>query len=148
MSERESRLVKASLANVDSTETIDVLWNPERYAIQRRNLLRTPRVLAGALHAGAPRPVHLSSSERRFETELFVDTTDGPAGSSRDARPVVERLVAWMSPQPGRVRPDQIVFVWGPFRFVGAIEAIEEEWVRFDSDGTPVRAWVTLVLRG
>ena len=148
MSEGESRLVKASVANVDSTEAIDVLWNPARYTSRRRNLLRTPRVLAGALHAGASRPVHLASSERRFETELFVDTTDEPVGPNRDARPVVERLVAWMSPPPGRVRPDQIVFAWGPFRFVGAIETIEEEWVRFDSDGTPVRAWVTLVLRG
>ena len=148
MSESESLLVKAVLANVDSTESVEVLWNPARYTIQRRNTLRTPRVLAGALHSGATRAVHLSSSERRFETELFVDTTDEPVGSSRDARPVVERLVAWMSPASGRARPDQVVFVWGSFRFVGAIEVIEEEWIRFDSDGTPVRAWVTLVLRG
>jgi hypothetical protein len=48
---------------------------------------------------------------------------------------------------PGTRAAPRVVFVWGPFRFAGAIEELEEEWLRFDPDGTPVRAWLRVTLR-
>lgn len=134
-------LTKASLACSATLETIDVLWNPSRYRIERRNVLDAPLLVGGAAA-----PARLSGRVERFDTSLFIDTTDRD-GIERDARAIVETLVRWMG-QPRRERPGahSVVFAWGGFRFAGAIEAIDEEWIRFDPDGTPVRARLSLVL--
>ena len=135
-------LVRASLVRVDTLETFDVLWNPARYRIERRRRLHAVEVL-GAARA------HLEGvgREELFRTELFVDTTDRPAGPGRDARAVVEVLASWMGVAAQSAGLCQVVFVWGSFRFAGVLDVVEEEWLRFDPDGTPVRAWVTVVLR-
>lgn len=135
-------LVKASLTEVDSLETIEVLWNPARYRVSRRNFLHSAAVIGRS--AGGD--LQLAGGQERFETELFLDTTDRPRGEERDARRVVERIARWMRPGLPGGEPARVVFLWGPFRFAGAIESLEEEWIRFDTDGTPVRAWLSLVL--
>ena len=53
----------------------------------------------------------------------------------------------WMQPPAGELRAPRIAFVWGPFRFLGVIETLDEDWIRFDADGTPVRGWLSLVMR-
>ncbi len=141
----QTALVRAALACVETRETLAVLWNPARYRLDRRNLLHTSE----AIVAGGPAPGPVSSGrEERFETTLFIDTTEESPGPGRDARRIVDRLVGWSERvRPGLSAPSRVVFVWGPFRFDGVLESIEEEWLRFDADGTPVRAWVTIVLR-
>jgi hypothetical protein len=141
-----ARLVKAILVQPDRLETVTVLWNPSSYRIHRRQRLRAPALAPPAAAAPGARPLAGGGREEWFETELFVDTTERQ-GAERDARAIVERLAGWMSCAAPAGRPLEVVFNWGPFRFAGAVESIEEEWVRFDADGTPVRAWVTLVLR-
>ena len=135
-------LVKASLTRVETLETIEVLWNPARYRLQRRNFLHSPAVIGRS--AGGD--VQLAGGQERFETELFLDTADIPAGEDRDARRIAERIAQWMRPSSPGGDPARVVFLWGPFRFAGVIESLEEEWIRFDPDGTPVRAWISLGL--
>ena len=94
-----------------------------------------------------PAPVELAAGgAERLSTQLLLDTTEAE-GASRDARLEVERLERWSLPAAGRLLPPRLLFLWGSFRFRGVIESLAEEWVLFDPDGTPVRAWVDLVLR-
>ncbi|MBI4585642.1 MAG: hypothetical protein HY717_16650 [Planctomycetes bacterium] len=142
-------LVKASLAHLETLEAVDVLWNPAQYRLSRQNRFlagSAPPRLAGA-GAGSYEGLQVAASEEWFETRLFIDTTDAPPGPARNARAFVEKIARWMVPLPGSVHPPRVVFIWGPMRFAGAIESMDEEWLRFDPDGTPVRAWVALRLR-
>lgn len=135
-------LEKATITNLETLESLEVLWNPETYRVRRtrRPAPPAPPGLGGPFWdvAGAAR--------ERFSTRLFVDTTelDGP---ERDSRRRVERLESWARPGPSSGSPPRVLFSWGPFRFRGAIEDLSEEWVLFDPDGTPTRGWVEVTLR-
>lgn len=136
-------LVKATLTRMDTLDTMAVLWNPAGYRIERRSELGAPSVL-GRRTAG---DYLVAGGEERFRTRLFLDTTESPSGKERDARYQAQTLASWMEPPSGEIRAPRVAFVWGPFRFQGAIESLDEDWIRFDPDGTPVRAWLDLVLR-
>jgi len=131
---REDRgLLRAAMARVDAPEDrLEVRVNPGGYKLLRR----------------APGRGDLVPADRReeFSTEIFIDSTD-LAGPDRDARRAAVTLRRWMDPLPGRLHPPKVLFAWGTFRFAGAIEAVEEEWIRFDPDGTPVRGRLRIVLR-
>lgn len=143
VTEVETNLVKATLTSLESLQTVTVLWNPSRYRLRRRSHLAVPRVLGQS----AADALRVCGGEERFETRLFLDTTDQSPGETRNARRIADVLSSWMQPPDGEIRPPRVAFIWGPFRFDGAIELLEEEWIRFDPDGTPVRAWLTLALR-
>lgn len=87
-----------------------------------------------------------AAGTERFETRLFFDATRSE-GAARDLREPMARLELWAEAAAGSSLPDEVLFAWGSFRFRGVIEELEEECVRFDPDGTPVRAWVDITLR-
>ena len=137
-------LARAALCRLDGPEgieTLDVSWNPSRYALKR-----TARLARTETLGGRSEPSALAGASEEFRTELFIDTGSEPA-ERRDGRRAAETLRSWMSPSPGSLLPPRVLFAWGSFRFAGTIEEIEEEWVRFDPDGTPVRGSIRLTLR-
>ncbi len=135
-------LVKAVLTHLASLESFPVLWNPRGYALARTN-----RLVASAVPGAGPGAAQFAAGgEQRFVTRLFLDST-GSSGPERDLRAAVERLERWAEPEAETGLPSRVVFHWGSFRFRGVIEDLREEWVLFDPDGTPIRAWVDLVLR-
>ena len=137
MEEKLNGLVKAELTALHSLETVTVDWNPRKYTLSKRNQLAPVGMQVGTLTA----------CEERFSTELFLDSTRRPLGE-RNLREVAEKLEGWMDPQSPGGSPPKIVFLWGPFRFTGYIDQLDEDWVRFDPDGTPVRGLIRLEMRG
>ena len=137
MEEKLNGLVKAELTDLGSMETVTVDWNPRKYSLSKKNQL-APAGLQAATPGGC---------EERFSTELFLDSTRRPL-DERNLREVAEKLEGCMDPQSPGGPPAKVVFLWGPFRFTGYIERIEEDWVRFDRDGTPVRGLIRLEMRG
>jgi hypothetical protein len=135
-------LVKATLTHLETLESFPVLWNPRSYRLTREH-----RLVAQPVLGGGPAPVELAAGgAERLSTRLLIDTTEA-AGADRDARLEAERLERWSVPVDGQLLPPRLLFLWGSFRFRGVIESLAEEWVLFDPDGTPVRAWIDLVLR-
>jgi hypothetical protein len=137
----ESVLVKASLTHLDSLETFTVLWNPASYRVERRNALVAPSPLGGA---GAPQ--FAAGGAERFSTTFLLDSSESE-GEARDLRARVEILERWALPSAATGLPPRLLFHWGSFRFRGVVEDLGTEWERFDPDGTPIRVWVSLVLR-
>ena len=137
MEEKLNGLVKAELTDLGSMETVTVDWNPRKYSLSKKNQL-SPAGMQAATPGGC---------EERFSTELFLDSTRRPL-DERNLREVAEKLEGWMDPQSPGGPPAKVVFLWGPFRFTGYIDQIEEDWVRFDPDGTPVRGLIRLEMRG
>jgi hypothetical protein len=137
MQENLNELVKAELTHLDSLETVTVDWNPNKYTVSKRRELAA----AGAPGAAAP------SCEEHFSTRLFLDSTRRTP-QERNLRETAQKLEGWMDADSPGGPPPKIVFLWGPFRFAGYIESLDEEWVRFDPDGTPVRGFIRLQMRG
>jgi hypothetical protein len=133
-------LVKATITHLATLESFPVLWNPSSYRISRSLRPGVPPLIgsAGDVQSAAGR-------EERFTTRLFLDASEGE-GPARDLRAAVERFERWARVEDGGL-PPHILFSWGPFRFRGTIEVLEEEWIRFDPDGNPVRGWIDLSLR-
>ncbi len=124
---------KATLSRIGAAgplETVEVRWNPSAYRLRH-------------LAAAAPGPFGRESSE--LSAELFVDAT-AEAGAARDATRIARTRRGWLAP-PAGVRPEKVLFVWGSFRFAGILACMDEEWIRFDPDGTPVRGRIRIVLR-
>ena len=143
MAEEESmaRATLTRLSGAGGPETVPVRWNPAGYRLRR-----AAPAAAGADLCGRPAPGPLLRRREELSTELFLDTT-GEEGEGRDARRAVEVLRAWMEAPPGALVPPRVLFHWGTFRFAGRIEEIDEEWIRFDADGTPVRGRLRLTIR-
>jgi hypothetical protein len=135
-------LVKATLTHMTTLETFPVLWNPQGYTLHRVNRFADIGAPGSSLR---PLGASLGGSER-LTTRLFLDSTE-LTGIERDLRALVERLERWAEPESGIGLPPRILFFWGSLRFQGVIEELREEWVRFDPDGTPTRAWLDLTLR-
>jgi len=127
---------RATLTRLDGPgdlQTVTVKWNPAGYRVRRSALRSAPELLGGR------EPVE-------FSTELFLDTT-GETGVNRNASRLVDVLRSWMDPLPGDLLPPRVLFLWGSFRFAGIIAEMDEEWIRFDPDGTPVRGHLRLLMR-
>jgi hypothetical protein len=135
--------VRATLTRLSGPGAGDhpVRWNPAGYRLRR-----AAPVAAGAGAGGRATATPLGFGRDELSTELFLDTT-GEEGEGRDARRTVEVLRGWMEAQPGTLVAPRVLFHWGTFRFAGRIEEIDEEWIRFDADGTPVRGRLRLTIR-
>jgi phage tail-like protein len=102
-----------------------------------------------------PRDLRLTRSQAdgeapataRLALELWFDAT-----GEGDVRRLTERVGYFATPRPGEDRkapgPPGVRFAWGGFRFDGHVEALEETLDVFSADGRPLRARVSLSLRG
>ncbi|MCZ6793907.1 MAG: hypothetical protein O7J95_09885 [Planctomycetota bacterium] len=135
-------LVKASLTHLGNMESFTALWNPERYTLSRRSRVAAPDVLGRSVS-----PVQLTcGGVEEFTTDLLLDSSRSDPGA-RDLRSLVDKLESWMDPPGPGALPERLLFSWGNFRFRGILVSLDQVWVRFDPDGTPVRGWLRLRLR-
>lgn len=135
-------LVKATLTHLESLESLTVLWNPTSYHLEKRNRFAAP----GGVGVGGGAPQYVAGGAERFFTRLFLDSTR-ERGPQRDLSLWVARLERWFRADGVRWLPPRVLFAWGSFRFRGHLEALDEDWQRFDADGTPVRGWLDIALR-
>ncbi len=140
-SEPSARASLTRLEGPGGIQTVEVKWNPASYRLRRASQQSTPERLGAGEGAQM-----LAVSKEEFSTELFLDTT-GEGGVNRNAQGMAEILRGWMDPLPGGLLPSKVLFLWGTFRFVGFIEEMDEEWIRFDPDGTPVLGRLRLLMR-
>ncbi len=156
----ETELVRATISRLDGgggrIETLEVAWNPASFRLRRGTaepLSLSPHLSADVPTGVSPRlsgvaPLGANIGET-LSMELPIDTASRPGGDGdRDARRVPATLRSWMDPLPESLAPPRVLFLWGPQRFAGFIEDVEEEWTRFDPDGTPTRGRVRLTMRG
>ena len=90
-----------------------------------------------------PRALTLSYSAEdaaaRLAVELWLDGDDVVG--------LAQRVAYFATPRDGGGTP-RVRFVWGELRFDGEIEALEETLDFFSPDGRPLRAGLSLSLRG
>lgn len=134
------RLERAVLLDLDSGEENGVQFNPSDYLIEKEVGWKEQDV-AGR---DAPAVEFTSGARRRLTTSLVFDTSD----ASHDVRVHTGRIekLALVDRGLRPPRPPRLLFRWGGFEFRCVLQSCASRYLLFDSDGTPLRAELRVVL--
>ena len=139
---------------------IKVPFNPKDYSISK--LVHWPRQTYGfSYSSGSPQADRKKNAPgltfgggegRSLSLELFFDTTEEINPFKTDVRNLTNPLVALTRIEPHLGRPPVCVVNWGrspaghnsDFPFTGVVSRLDQHFTLFRSDGTPVRANVSL----
>lgn len=145
----QAQLVKAKFKNLDSNESIEVMFNPPNYEFTKTNVWtdRTTKGenTPGAIDFGGGKSANLN-------IDLFFDTH--VAGTDvRTAYTNKLWKLAMVSPDvrdatTGKSRPPTVEFQWGQaWSFKAVVESMTQRFTLFLPNGTPTRAEVKMVLK-
>lgn len=136
---------KAIIVNRDTGKSIDVMFNPEQYTVNRDN--NFAQVAVPGLRAPLLQFVH--GNAQTLEMELLLDTVEAHSAGSRalngagdDVRPLVNAIVGLLDINPSTHAPPILLFCWASFAFTCVLTKATQQYTMFRSDGAPVRAKV------
>jgi hypothetical protein len=138
-------LVKAVIREAEGSQSVTCAFNPTEYTIAKSAEWRQPTHLAAA---SAPIAEFIGTRPRQLSTTLLFDSW----GSGRSIAGDVDQLLAWTNPTAsslsrGDPQPPPLTFTWGRNRFFKAyLQSATAVYKLFDTDGTPLRATVSVVL--
>ena len=140
---RKAELVEISSGNnPQPVGTADVVqFNPTTLRVQISN--RT----AGGRQAGAQARQRPGTGEMQVSFELVFDTAD-EGGDVLRKTAIVERYVRPKGNRRGEEAPPRVQFTWGSFMVQGTMESANLDLDLFDADGTPLRARVSVTIKG
>jgi hypothetical protein len=134
-------LVKAKIVNVsvDPEQSIDVLFNPTDYGINR-----------GANYTEMPVPglrtpilQFIRGEAQTIDLELFLDGTNKRQPIETD----LNKLRKFVNIESELHAPPVCRFEWGDVRFQGVVTSLKEKFQLFAEDGRVLRARVTLSIK-
>ncbi len=134
-------LQKAKIFNVsvEPPTSVDVLFNPTEYGIDR-----------GAFHAELPVPglrtpilQFVRGEQETLELELFLDRTNRRLTVEED----LEKLRSFVRIDSELHATPVCRFQWGRVKFQGVVASFRERYKLFSEDGNVLRARVTLVFK-
>lgn len=146
-----SVLEKAKLVEISSDEKatpsgeVDVQFNPTTLRLQ----------LTASLPKDTPPGSQVRQSNGSTSATLSLDLVFDTADEGTTTRPVsvrektamVERFVIAAPNTPNKEKPPKLRFIWGDFQFDGVVNNITIDFDLFASDGTPLRAKVSLSIQ-
>ena len=132
-------LTKAKLVNLDTNDTMDVLFNPKEYSIQK-SVQWEPHKSPGL---DTPEQEFTSGNPSVLSVELFFDTYEDKA----DVTKVTTKVYNLALVDPNKHRPPLVRFDWGPTMFKGVVESLTLRYTMFLPDGTPCRATANLSIK-
>ena len=136
-------LTKAYLVNLETGEEIQCLFNPNEYSISKSNNWKEKSTRRG----NVPRLEFTGGGPTELKLDLFFDTYE-KGGSARDYVKDIISLTQISQSGSGDPEPPRCMFSWGTnFEFEAVITNISARFTLFRSDGTPVRATVSLTLK-
>jgi contractile injection system tube protein len=149
-----TNLVKAQLCELEGNESgrevpgtqVDVQFNPTSLRVSINN--RT----AGGQQAGSQARQRPGTGEIQVSFDLVFDTadegtTDAPVPVTRKTQ-MVEKFVRPRGSSPAQQTPPRVQFRWGSFLVQGVMESANSDLDLFAADGTPLRAKVSVSIKG
>jgi len=141
-------LEKATITNTVTLEAVQVLFNPEDYALNREiNYAQT--VIPGL---SGPLLQFVAGNLQTLEMNLFVDSYEAHKAGSRvinkahdDVRKLTSQIAGLMNIDPTTHAPPVLIFTWASLAFRCVLARMNQRFVMFLEDGTPVRAQLGLV---
>jgi LysM repeat protein len=132
-------LVKVQITVKHTGESVQALFNPEEYTINKDNNFASQAIpgLSGPLLQ------FVHGNMRTLEMELFFDTWDSPAPAKRDVRELTNRVVRLMEIDPDLHAPPALRVSWASLQFDCVLARVSQKFIMFADDGRPVRARLT-----
>jgi len=123
----------------EGQDEIEVLFNPTNYSVDKANTIA--EIAIPGLEAPILQYVH--GNTRTLSMELFCDTYE----EQTDVSEVTDDIYGLLEIDPDtHVAPICDIF-WGSFSFRGVLDHCSGRFTLFLSDGTPVRATLTVVFK-
>jgi len=132
-------LEKAKLINVDTNDSMDVLFNPKEYSIQK-SVQWEPHKAPGL---DTPEQEFTSGNPAVLSVELFFDTYE----AKTDVHDHTDKVMALALVNADKHRPPLVMFQWGTTKFEGVMESLTLRYTMFHSDGKPCRATANLSIK-
>lgn len=122
------------IVNGKTKETIEVMFNPGEYSIDKSNNYdwTSPQ--------GSPNPIgnYQSGGSTTLNIELFFDTYE----KGTDVRTHTKKIAGLLEKSKGADSPPVCQFVWGSLMFKGIVQKVNQTYTMFLESGIPVRAKV------
>jgi hypothetical protein len=133
-------LEKAKIKVEGKNEAINVMFNPNEYSISHTASLQTEP------ETDTSNPSFNGLTLDDFEVVLMFDTYEKKS-DVRKLTGEIQKLAMPTIEGTKRKKPPVCLFVWGSFTYKGIIYKIKQEFTLFLSDGTPVRAKLTVTFK-
>jgi hypothetical protein len=134
-------LEKLKITNTDSKEEFEVLFNPAEYTFESSSKWEEKK--------GNRRPPELQytgGERKKLSMDLFFDTYETKQDVRQYTAKFAQLLVVTTNNGNNGKRPPVVQLSWGPanpdsgFPFVCVLASLKQQFVLFASNGTPVRA--------
>lgn len=122
----------------NSKHDVSVQFNPETLKLSYANQVSE----AGKASVGGEQ--HIGGGSTKLAVQLWFDVTAPVDGGASDVRELTEKILYFITPDPGTNTPPVLRFEWGTFNFEGVVESIEESLEFFSPEGVPLRASVSI----
>ena len=120
-------------------QPIPVLFNPTQYSLDKSNQIAE----IGIPGLGAPILQYVRGNTRTLSMELFFDTYE----QQTDVREHTNRIYELLAIDSDTHVPPVCTFTWGKFNFECVLDRVGGRFTLFLSDGTPVRATLSVTLK-
>src|SRR5688572_9445832 len=130
------RVLDPNDLSAEPKRQISVQFNPEEYSLNKDNNFASQAV------PGLSSPIlqFVNGNLRTLEMELFFDTVD----AQTDVRVETNKVIDLLRIDPDLHAPPILQVVWSSLDFTCVLTKANQKFIRFMSDGTPVRARVTV----
>ncbi len=133
-------LTKAKLTNLDKNSSMDVLFNPKEYSIQK-SVQWEPHKAPGL---DSPEQQFTSGNPAVLSVELFFDTYESKEDLKKK---YTDPLLALAYVDASLHRPPLVLFDWGGLKFKGVVESLSVRFTMFQTSGVPCRAVANLQIK-
>lgn len=116
----------------NSKENIEVLFNPNEYALDASNHYNWERVPGLSMPVGQ----FVSGNTTTLTLDLFFDTYE----KKTDVRDYTKKISGLLDVEKELHAPPVCRFVWGSVDFKGVVEKVHQTFTMFLDTGIPVRA--------
>jgi nucleoid-associated protein YgaU len=133
-------LEKLKIKNEDTGEEFSVLFNPTEYSIDDASTWSDQDRMGQK-----PELQYTGGARKKLSMELFFDTHE----SKSDVREHTGKIAGLLEFNSDAHRPPKVTLSWGKeppagvpqeFPFTAVLESLKQQFILFMSDGTPVRA--------
>lgn len=123
----------------EGQQSFTVLFNPTEYTIEKANQIAeigVPGLIAPILQ-------YVHGNTRTLSLELYFDTYE----ERMDVRQYTDQVYSLLAIEPSTHVPPICDISWGGFGFRGVLDHVSGKFTLFLSDGTPVRATLSVVFK-
>ena len=120
-------------------DSFPVLFNPTQYSIAKANTISEAAIPG----LGAPILQYVHGNVRTLTMDLFFDTYE----EQTDVTDETEQIYGLLEIEPTTHAPPICDIQWGTFLFTGVLDHVSGQFTLFLSDGTPVRATLSVVFK-